>query len=278
MNKLILTIVSILVVIFVCSCSGEGTEAPTAVPTLSNDQLGTRAAETAFVNFTSEPTIAPSATAVKDTPAPTDTMTPIPPTATQAPTAIPTEAIFSSGQTVILDDFESLTGWYTGSSDNYLIEFSEGGYHVVVNMVTGTEPVYSIRQTTLGDLLTSIDIMRYDGKDGSYFGVVCRYSDPMNYYRFVLYTEGEFEIAKKEDGVFTSLIREELEKPLLSDGSPNNLRASCVGDKLELYVNEKLAGSVTDNVLTLGYIGIIAGTDIEPGLDVLFDNFIISQP
>jgi hypothetical protein len=100
----------------------------------------------------------------------------------------------------------------------------------------------------------------------------------MNYYRFVIYTQGEYEIAKKNDGMFTSLIRDKLEKPLLSDGTPNNLSAACVGDRLEIYVNNKLAGSITDRDLISGYVGIIAGTDIEPGLDVLFDNFIISQP
>ena len=270
-------LLTFLVVLGLSAC-GQGSTETLPPPTLSNDQLGTRAAQTAYANFTQEAPVQPSNTPVKNTPTPADTATPLPPTGTQGPTPIPTIDIFGGGQTTIRDDFESLAGWYTGSSDNFLVEFLEGGYHFVVDMITGPAPVYSIRQTSLGDILVSIDVMRFDGKDGGYFGVMCRYADPANYYRFVVYTDGEYEIAKKVGGVFTSLTREELEEPLLIDGSPNNILASCVGNSLKFYLNDELVTDLDDGDLTAGYVGIIAGTDLEPGLDVLFDNFIVSQP
>jgi len=270
-------LLTLLLAIVLSACGQKATESlPT--PTLSNDQLGTRAAQTALANFTEAAPVQPSDTPVEDTPVPTNTDTPVPPTATQGPTAIPTSDIFGSGQETFRDDFESLAGWYTGSGDNFLVEFLEGGYHIVVDLITGPDPVYSIRQFSLEDALVSIDVMRYEGEDGSYFGVVCRHTDRSNYYRFVVYTEGEYEIAKKINGVFTSLVRDTLEKPLKADGSPNNIRAACVGDTLQLFVNDKLTAEVTDQDLTTGYIGLVAGTDLEPGLDVLFDNFVISQP
>lgn len=284
MNKSPTVIIMLLLGVLVFSGCGEKASEVSPTPTLSNDQLGTRAAETAYVNFTEVASVQPSDTPVKNTPTPANTNTPLPPiatmgpTATEGPTAIPTSDIFSGGQTVYRDDFESLTGWYTGSSDTFLVEFLEGGYHMVVNMVTGPAPVYSVRKYSFEDIFVSIDVMRYEGEDDSYFGVVCRYTDQSNYYRFDLYTQGEYEIAKKIGGVFTSLVRDVLDKPLKTDGSPNNIRAACVGTTLQLYVNDKLAATVTDKDLTSGYTGIIAGTDVEPGLDVLFDNFIITQP
>lgn len=120
--------------------------------------------------------------------------------------------------------------------------------------------------------------MRYDGVDDSYFGVVRRFTDRSNYYRFVVYSQGEFEIAKKVNGVFTSLVRDELSKPLKMSSATNTIKAACVGSTLKLYVNDKLAGEIVDREQTNGYPGIIAGTNVEPGLDVLFDNFVITRP
>jgi hypothetical protein len=276
-KSLVILAIALLLSFVLTACGQKATEAlPTA--TLSNDQLGTRAAQTAYVKYTEVPPVQPSATQVKNTPKPTNTETPLPPTATHGSTAIPTSDIFNSGQTTFRDDFESLSGWYTGSGDSFLVEFSEGGYRMVVDMVTGADPVYSIRKYAFEDVIVSVDVMKYKGKDGSYFGVVCRYADPANYYRFVVYTQGEYEIAKKIGGVFTSLVRSNLEKPLKADGTPNNIRALCSGNTLQLYVNDSLAAEVSDQALTTGYTGLIAGTDLEAGLDVLFDNFVITQP
>jgi hypothetical protein len=277
-EKTIKLSVYIIALFLLSACGEKVTETPVQA-TLSNDQLGTRAAQTVYADLTLAAPVQPSYnTPVLNTPLPTNTLTPIPPTNTQGPTAILTSDIFASGQTEIRDDFESLTGWYTGSSDTFTIEFLEGGYHMVVNMVTGPDPVYSIRSVSLEDVLISLDVMRFVGGDGGYFGVVCRFADQANYYRFVLYTEGEYEIAKKDGGVFTSLARDVLSKPFLSNGSPNNISASCVGNTLALYVNDVLSVEVNDPAHQSGNIGIIAGTDFEPGLDVLFDNFIVSQP
>jgi hypothetical protein len=263
------------------SACGQRVVTTTLPPTLSNDQLGTRAAQTALANFTQAAPVEPSDTPLPDTPtkaAPTETNTALPPTSTKGPTAMPTTDLFAGGQETFRDDFESLAGWFTGTNDNFTVEFLEGGYHMQVDFLTGPDPVYSVRQFSLEDVLVSIDVMRYEGEDGTYFGLICRQVDPSNYYRFVLYTEGEFEIGKKVDGVFTSLVRDELKKPLKTDGSPNNLRAACVGDTLQLYINDELAAEVTDLDLTAGYVGLVAGVDLEPGVDVLFDNFIVSKP
>lgn len=263
------------------SACGQRVVETTPPPTLSNDQLGTRAAQTALANFTQAAPVQPSDTPVPNTPTtkppePSDTLPPATPT--KGATAIPTTDLFGGSQEAFRDDFESLSGWFTGSGDNFVVEFLEGGYHMLVNLITGPDPVYSIRQFSLEDVIVSIDVMRYEGEDGSYFGVACRHADRSNYYRFVVYSEGEYEIGKKVNGVFTSLVRDELNEPLETDGTPNNIRATCAGDTLQLHINDKLAAEVTDQDLTTGYVGIVAGTDVEPGLDVLFDNFIVAQP
>ncbi len=58
----------------------------------------------------------------------------------------------------------------------------------------------------------------------------------------------------------------------------NHLAAECVGNTLTLYVNGVQVDRVTDSTLTDGDVGLIAGSYEESGVDVLFDNFVVTRP
>ena len=103
-------LISILLLLTLSACGKGATETPIP-PALSNDQLGTRAAQTVYANFTEAAPVEPSDTPVKNTRVPKGTDTPPPPTATKRPTKLPTSDIFGTGQETIRDDFESLDGW-----------------------------------------------------------------------------------------------------------------------------------------------------------------------
>jgi hypothetical protein len=58
----------------------------------------------------------------------------------------------------------------------------------------------------------------------------------------------------------------------------NHLRADCIGDKLTFYINFTEVASAADSDLPNGDVGVLAGAFAEPGVDVLFDNFVVIQP
>ena len=58
----------------------------------------------------------------------------------------------------------------------------------------------------------------------------------------------------------------------------NHLRADCIGNTLTFYVNGFQIAQAQDSTLPSGDVGLIAGTFAEPGVDVLFDNFVVLQP
>lgn len=266
--RLVLT----LLAIFLAACGKTSKPATATVPP---GQIETQAIQTLIAGWTPTPeafTPAP----VPPTKTPRHTNTPLP-SVTAGPTGKPTSSIFSGTQTNFRDDFESLTGWFTGNTDKFTVEFEEGGYRMYVNLVTGAWPVYSVREMEFDDISVSVDVMREDGPDGSYFGTVCRFGDLRNYYRFVLYTGGYYEIAKMVDGKITVLDTDK-EVNLILPEKTNTIRGDCVGSILTMYVNGKMAAEVLDSELTSGYTGLVAGTNEKEGLDVLFDNFILSEP
>jgi hypothetical protein len=47
---------------------------------------------------------------------------------------------------------------------------------------------------------------------------------------------------------------------------------------LTFYINFTEVASATDTDLPTGDVGVLAGAFSQPGVDVLFDNFVVMQP
>jgi hypothetical protein len=58
----------------------------------------------------------------------------------------------------------------------------------------------------------------------------------------------------------------------------NHLRVDCIGDQLTFYINFSEVAEATDGDFPTGDVGVVAGSFAEPGVDVLFDNFVVLQP
>ena len=58
----------------------------------------------------------------------------------------------------------------------------------------------------------------------------------------------------------------------------NHLRADCNGNTLTLYANGFQFAQVQDPNLKHGDVGLLAGTFSHPGVDVIFDNFVVMKP
>ena len=220
----------------------------------------------------------PTSTPLELSPTPLElSPTPLPPLSTPLVGASPTPPEGAGIVLPYLDDFELLTGWFTGTTNLYMMEFLEGGYHMVAKVATGDAPIYSVREQYFDNIQVGIDVMRADGPDGTYMGIVCRFVDPNNLYRFVVDVDGYYEIAKKVDGEFT-VIESGSGRNVFLINKPNHIQASCMGAKLTLTVNGKQLLEVHDGALLTGKVGLIVGANYEARADVLFDNFQLSQP
>lgn len=184
-----------------------------------------------------------------------------------------------SGEILFQDDFSNVeSGWIRVLDIKGFMDYYSSGFRIWVN-----SPGYNYWSTPglqLNDVIINVDAARIGGPEENRYGVICRYKDVNNYYFFVISSDGYFGIGKVYNGL-TSLFGQEMmiyNASILSGLSPNHLQAECNKDTLTFYINGQPAGMAIDGDLTSGDVGILAGAFVTPGVDILFDNFIVTKP
>lgn len=274
---------------------------PKVPPTFIVGEAYTQGAATLFAGLTetainsqgiSDPTSTPepTGTTAPRTPAPTRTPVPQSPTATGLAfptlppvtptgprTTPPTDTPAPTFEFSFRDDFESPTGWAEVDEINFEVGYSFGHYRMFVGLVTGDSPIFSIRQREYADLTITVDVIRQEGPQNGYYGVLCRFIDSDNYYRFVVSPDGNYSIGKKSGGAYTELAAG-LDGEIYLKDKVNSIRAACLGDRLVLYINGKQVLAATDDAHQSGFVGLAAGTLDTAGLIVYFDNYEVRKP
>ncbi len=90
--------------------------------------------------------------------------------------------------------------------------------------------------------------------DNDTLGVMFRYQDPNNYYRFTWFSEGKMRrLEKRVDGVFQVLAQD---REIYQTGETYALQISAQGSSLNVIIDGKSIFSVTDASFTRGTIGL----------------------
>jgi hypothetical protein len=208
---------------------------------------------------------------------PTFTAVPFEPTST--PPATPTPRPETSGTRIWQDDFEGAKNWFTGSKeDSYTFEFLNGAYRIYNNLLGAI--VWSIRGDNYTDIRLEVDVMRQNGPEDGYFGLICRYVDSKNYYALVIGDDATSKIVKMENSKLSFIQQGDIPDNILNGKAEyNRIRADCIGSSLVLYVNNKKVIETQDSSFASGDVGIGVGNQLkDAGIDVIFDNFEIWQP
>ncbi|HSL46271.1 MAG TPA: hypothetical protein VK897_22745 [Anaerolineales bacterium] len=194
-----------------------------------------------------------------------------------APVSIPTVSPAKSGDILYQEAFEdNTTGWHRVSNENGIMDYDSGGYRILVRQPKLN--VWSTAEKNFGDVRIEADVIRLHGPDENRMGVMCRYQGG-DYYFFVITNDGYYAIGKFLGGMTLLLGQSEMQaSDVIQKGSMNHLRADCVGDKLTFYVNFTEVAAATDSDLPSGDVGVLAGSFSEPGVDVMFDQFVVIQP
>ena len=171
---------------------------------------------------------------------------------------------------------DNTSGWDRVLNDGGIMDYDSGGYRMLVR-----EPKVNYWSTPgkfFGDVRVEADVTKLNGPDENRAGFICRYQGG-DYYFFIISTDGFYGIGKFIGGQSILLGQESMvpSDVIQADGL-NHLRADCVGNTLTFYVNFTQVASVQDVDFPNGDVGLVAGTFNEPGVDVLFQNFVVIQP
>jgi len=185
----------------------------------------------------------------------------------------------SSGDVLVEDDFsDDTTGLEIVNNVYELKGYSSEGYLISINDKGGRSISTIGLQFDDGNI--QVETRKLTGSNDSYLGVVCRYQDTQNYYRFFVTPDGYTGIVRVVNGESSTLPGGKMSynHDVLRDDAINLLDVSCVGNKLTLSVNGKLAVSAEDDQLKKGDVGIFAETGQDGAGSFIFNHFIVIKP
>jgi len=177
------------------------------------------------------------------------------------------------------DSFSQLSGGWTTHEDSLSFAgYDKGGLRLfadVPNYQFWSVPGLNFKDT---QILTHARVL--SGPDDNMFGLLCRYQDENNYYALVIGADGYYGIFKNLDGEQSLIDQQHMDfsEQINRGENENKLQAVCQEDRLSLYVNGTMLLQVQDDSLAYGDVGLIVGNFAEPGVDVLFDDFIVVSP
>ena len=193
--------------------------------------------------------------------------------------ACQSESVPLSGDILFEDDFS--TGehhWVSFANDGGVMGYDAGGFRFFVRE-SGLN-YWSTAGLNFSDMRVEVDVLQYAGPVENRMGVICRHQDDQNFYFFVISTDGYYAIGKVKAGEQILLGQEAMaySSAIEKGVAINRLRAECSGDILSFYVNDIQIALTEDVDFIAGDVGLLAGTFDEGGLDILFDNFVVTQP
>jgi hypothetical protein len=198
--------------------------------------------------------------------------------ANTATTPAPQDLNVPSGSVLFQDDFaQPVTGWDRFMAAEGTIDYDAGGYRLLVN--SPDTNFWSTPHKNFADTRLEVDAGKLGGPDENRIGLICRYTGT-DYYFFMITSDGFYGV-----GIFSGEKAVLLGEGELKSSSTiktglavNHLRADCSGDALTFYVNGLQVASAQDSTLKAGDVGLMAGTFSQPGVDVVFDNFVVLKP
>ncbi len=181
------------------------------------------------------------------------------------------------GEILYHEEFANNTsGWDRIANDGGIMDYDSGGYRILVRQPKLN--FWSTPDKNFGDVRVEADVTKLNGPDENRAGLICRYQNG-DYYFFIVSSDGFYTVGKFIGGQILLLGQEQMQaSELILPNSMNHLRADCIGNTLTFYVNFSQVASVQDSDFANGDVGVLAGSFTQPGVDVLFQNFVVIQP
>lgn len=192
-----------------------------------------------------------------------------------APIYLPCITRNHCGQSIFDDFSDPGSGWPVKESENVLYEYNNGEYRILLkkaDMWAAASPDFQAKNFTV-----KVDVRKNGSIYGTYGIIFGLAEDWSHFYTFEIDPEGYFGIWRYSELNGWELLTVGFSPHLNQNTGLNKLKVTRAGSLIEVYANNHLLTSLTDNAFTsLGYIGLIASTFNQSNLDVRFDNFSVT--
>lgn len=125
------------------------------------------------------------------------------------------------------------------------------------------------------DFALEVEAWPVSGGPENSYGVLIRYVDDGNFYRFDLSGDGYYALSKLENEEWIMLADWQASAHVKPQGEVNLIKIVCRGPKMTFYVNGQELIGVEDDSFERGDVGLFASTFTDPNIEVEFDNLEI---
>jgi len=178
--------------------------------------------------------------------------------------------------TLLFDDFgDPSSGWDEKSDSDRVQGYRDGMYFISVSATDWI--VWDTPGYNFDDFVLQVDVLQTAGDAGNACGVLFRYVDGDNFYRFGVTGDGLFSLFKQEKDEWITLVDWRESAYLNPISEPNRLKVVCQGDLITLYANDQELTSVTDGSFTQGDVGLFASAYDVPEIEAVFDDLWVTE-
>ncbi len=129
------------------------------------------------------------------------------------------------------------------------------------------------------DVDFSADVVKVNGPNDSYFGIMTRLSDDenQNFYTLRINGNGSFVISKHGKDKWENIFGPKESDIINLGNGKNRLRLICQGNLITGLINNKLVGRVRDTSYRSGQIAVESARGEENSVAVYFDNIVVKE-
>jgi len=176
------------------------------------------------------------------------------------------------------EDFsDSFSGWDDAFGKDFTKQYGNNRYHIEIT--TNNLVVWGLANRVAADFEVEVEATQEDGLSTNTYGLIFRYVNHDNYYRFDLSGDGFFLLSKFENGVWSTLADWAKSDAIhQGSGTINVLKVSASGPNLTVFANGEELAQVTDEAFSEGNFGFFASTFEGPHIWVSFDALKLWAP
>lgn len=176
------------------------------------------------------------------------------------------------------EDFsDSFGGWDDAFGKTYTKQYGNNRYHIEIT--TNSLVVWGLANRLAQDFDLEVEATREDGDVSSTYGLIFRYVDHDNYYRFDVSSDGYFLLSKFQDGQWRTLADWQSSEAInQGQTAVNALKVSANGPEIILFANGQELTRVSDDAFQEGNFGFFASTFDDSHIWVSFDDLKLWAP
>lgn len=194
------------------------------------------------------------------------------PPGTSPPAGAPAELVL-----VYEDDFSDSFGGWDDAFDTYTRKvYGNNRYQIEVN--ASNLVAWGLANRDIANFEIEVEARQEDGDVKNSYGLLFRFQDRENFYRFDISGDGYFLLSKFVDGQWVTLVDWTASEFINKGNAGNILKVSAFGPNITVSVNGQQLASIVDDSLTHGNFGFFAGTFSEPYTWVSYDNLKMWTP